>query len=98
MGDQTGVVTGTSGYYRVCVKGALDTNGDPVEVHYTSGELAGYRQLRDGNAADDVGIPHIINRLNELCQRHRAEIQRSTRNRVYDGLWFCGLENGNTIF
>ncbi len=68
VGDQTGVVTGTSGYYRVCVKGAVDSNGDPVEVNYTSGELAGYRQLRDGNAADDVGIPHIINRLNELVR------------------------------
>jgi flagellar hook-associated protein 1 FlgK len=65
VADQTGVVTGTTGFYRVCI---TDSDGNLVDVNYSGGELEGYRQLRDGNTADDAGIPYFINRLNEMAR------------------------------
>lgn len=63
--DQTGAVTGASGFYRVCV---MDSGGNLVDVDYSGGELEGYRQLRDGNSADDAGIPYFIGRLNDMVR------------------------------
>ncbi len=68
VADQTGVVTGKTGFYRVCVAGAVDADGNPVELNYSSGELEAYRQLRDGNSADDSGIPYLIDGLNTLAR------------------------------
>ena len=65
VADQTGVVSGTSGFYRVCVD---DGSGNLTDVNYTDGELYAYKQLRDGNTADDMGIPYMMQKLNTLAQ------------------------------
>ncbi len=65
VADQTGAVTGTTGFYRVCIP---DAGGNLVDVNYSGGELEGYRQLRDGSTADDAGIPYFIDRLNGMVR------------------------------
>lgn len=55
-------VTGETGFYEIYLEG---TN---TVFNYTSGELAAYRGLRDGNAVDDIGIPRIIDNLNTLAR------------------------------
>lgn len=65
VADQTGAVTGATGFYRICV---TDAGGNLVDVNYSGGEMEGYRQLRDGNTADDAGIPYFIDRLNEMVR------------------------------
>jgi len=65
VADQTGVVSGTTGFYRVCIE---DADGNLTNVAYTDGSLAGYKQLRDGNTADDMGIPYLMDKLNTLAR------------------------------
>ncbi len=52
-----------NGFYSVHMDDAAET-----EVNYTNGEMAGYRQLRDGNTADNIGIPYLMNGLNTLVR------------------------------
>ncbi len=52
-----------TGNYSVHMDDAAET-----PVNYTNGELAGYKQLRDGNTADNIGIPYLIEGLNTLAR------------------------------
>jgi len=62
VADQTGVVSGTTGFYSI----NFADNGATFD--YSNGKLEGYRMLRDGNAVDEVGIPRILSNLNALAQ------------------------------
>ncbi len=62
VADQTGIVSGQTGYYSIYYEGTMD------EFLYSSGELFAYRAMRDGNSVDDVGIPRLMDGLNTLCQ------------------------------
>ncbi len=68
IADQVGAVTGTPGFYRLCIDGTDDGTGAPLELQYKSGKLYAYKELRDGNSATDIGIPHLINNLNKLAR------------------------------
>lgn len=73
--DQTGVVTGTAGYYSINWQGETDpATGDPVALSYSDGKLAAYRDMRDGNSKDNIGIPYIIDNLNTLARRIAQDI------------------------
>lgn len=65
VADQKGVVSGTPGFYRVCVD---DGSGNLKDVNYADGELYAYKQLRDGNTSDNMGIPYMMQKLNNLAQ------------------------------
>ena len=47
---------------------ALD-DGSPsgYDVQVNSGALQGYKNVRDGNNADNIAIPYIVKQLNEVC-------------------------------
>lgn len=60
--DQTGVVSGQTGYYSIYYEGTT------TDFAYSSGELAAYKELRDGNAVDSMGTPYILSSLNSLAQ------------------------------
>ena len=52
-----------NGMYSVHLDDATET-----QVNYTNGTLAGYKQLRDGNTADNIGIPYMLEGLNTLAR------------------------------
>lgn len=52
-----------NGFYTVHMTDAAET-----QVNYTNGKMAGYKQLRDGNTPDDIGIPYLIEGLNTLAR------------------------------
>ena len=60
--DLTGAVTGTPGYY------AIYYEGTTTPFDYSSGQLEGYRVLRDGSAVDEIGLPRILDNLNTLAR------------------------------
>ncbi|MCK5129298.1 MAG: flagellar hook-associated protein FlgK [Clostridiales bacterium] len=60
--DLTGIVSGEPDFYEIYMEG---TN---TVFAYSSGELQAYKDLRDGNAVDNVGIPVILNDLNVLAR------------------------------
>jgi flagellar hook-associated protein 1 FlgK len=62
VADQTGAVTGQTGFYSIYL------DGTTTDFNYSGGELKAYQQMRDGNSADDIGIPRIISNLNTLVQ------------------------------
>ncbi len=43
-------------------------NAAETEVVYSNGQLAGFRQLRDGNTPNDIGIPFLMESLNTLAR------------------------------
>ncbi|MCE5236801.1 MAG: flagellar hook-associated protein FlgK [Clostridiaceae bacterium] len=63
-----GVETNADGFYDVVFAGSGDA------LNYTSGELEGYRQMRDGDAADDMGIPYLMHSLDLLAQSLAREM------------------------
>lgn len=60
--DEIGVVTGEPDFYRVYVEGTTD------EFEFSGGKLFAHMKMRDGNSADDIGIPRIIDSLNTLAR------------------------------
>jgi flagellar hook-associated protein 1 FlgK len=61
--DQPSVVTGETNFYRINYENAPTT-----PFAYKGGELEAYRTMRDGNTADEVGIPRLIAQLNQLAR------------------------------
>jgi len=47
-------------FYNVLYNGAT--------FKYSSGSLEAYRSMRDGNDADDFGIPRLLDNLNKMCR------------------------------
>ncbi len=68
----------TTGMYAINWAATTDpVTGDPVPASplvYSSGKLEAYRQLRDGNTKDDIGIPYIIDNLNYLARRIAQDV------------------------
>ena len=64
--DKTGVVSGTAGYYSICVEDPV--TGSDVEITLTGGSLKAYQDLRDGNAVDNAGVPYLMDQLNTLAR------------------------------
>lgn len=62
VADQTGAVSGQTGYYSIYYEGTTDA------FQYSSGELYAYKTMREGNSVDDVGVPRLMANLNTLCQ------------------------------
>lgn len=60
--ELTGEVSGETGYYQIYRTG----DSDPLE--YTSGQLKAYKDLRDGDTSDNIGIPYLLSNLNTLSQ------------------------------
>ena len=42
--------------------------GTNTPFSYSGGALEAYRLMRDGDSLDEMGIPHMLSRLNTLCQ------------------------------
>ena len=57
------VIADADGMYSVHMDNAAET-----EVEYSNGKMAGYRQLRDGGTAGDIGIPFLMEGLNTLAR------------------------------
>ena len=62
--DHDDPVTGLSGLNTIYIDG---TNNEAA-LDFSGGELEAYRQMRDGNSAVQVGIPRIIDQLNQLAR------------------------------
>lgn len=60
--DQTGAVSGESGFYSIYFEGTT------TPFSYSDGQLEAYRILRDGNAVDEIGVPRILDNLNKLAR------------------------------
>lgn len=65
--DQTGVVSGAAGFYSIYYEGTA------TEFEFSGGKLEAFRNMRDGNSADDLGVPYIINNLNTLARSMTRE-------------------------
>lgn len=62
VSDQTGVVSGESGFYSIYYEGTT------TDFSYSGGELQAYADLRDSNTAGNMGIPYLLSSLNTLAQ------------------------------
>lgn len=60
--DQTGVVSGEPGFYSIYYEGTT------TDFAYSGGELQAYKDLRDSNAAGNMGVPYLLSSLNTLAQ------------------------------
>lgn len=60
--ELTGVVSGTTGFYEIYFAETSDV------FEYSDGKLKAYANLRDGNTADNVGIPYILESINTLAR------------------------------
>ncbi|MEM5767902.1 MAG: flagellar hook-associated protein FlgK, partial [Bacillota bacterium] len=60
--ELTGEVSGESGYYQIYL------GSSSTVLSYSGGQLQAYKDLRDGNSVDDMGIPRIMSSLNTLAQ------------------------------
>ena len=58
----TGEVSGEPGYYSIYYEGTT------TDFAYSGGELQAYKDLRDGNTVDNIGIPYILSSLNTLAR------------------------------
>lgn len=47
--------------------------GTETAFNYTDGKLMAYKNLRDGNTSDNMGIPYILDRLNTLARSMAKE-------------------------
>lgn len=80
--DDTGVVSGESGFYSIYYEGTT------TEFAYSGGKLQAYRDLRDGNTVDNMGIPYLLTNLNTLARSLAQEFNavHSTGYTIpYDG-------------
>ncbi len=59
----------TTGFYNI----TYDDAGTTTDFNYTDGKLMGYKNLRDGNSSDNIGIPYILDRLNTLARSMAQE-------------------------
>ncbi len=50
------------GFYSICYEGTT------TDFEYSSGELQAYKDLRDGDTVDNIGIPYMLSSLNTLAQ------------------------------
>ncbi len=62
------VTNPSTGLYDVVFKGT------GAALNYTSGELAAYKQIRDGNSAEDMGVPYLMHGLDLLAQSLAREM------------------------
>ena len=60
--DQTGVVSGETGFYSIYYEGTTN------EFSFSGGKLQAYEDLRDSNSVDNMGIPYLLSSLNTLAQ------------------------------
>lgn len=79
--DYTCPVTGETGYYTICFDDGTQPNVNLLPaLNYKSGELAGYKYMRDGDANDNYGIPYVIEQLNTLCRSLATEFNAVHKN------------------
>ena len=74
--DLTGVVSGEPNFYEIYYAGTTTV------FDYSDGKLQAYKDLRDGNAVDNIGLPKIIDELNILA-RSIAEEFNTVNNAGY---------------
>ena len=60
--DLTGVVSGEPDFYEIYYEGTATV------FDYSDGKLQAYKDLRDGNSVDNIGLPKIIDDLNVLAR------------------------------
>ena len=60
--DQTGAVSGEPGFYSIYYEGTT------TDFDYSSGELQAYKDLRDNNTVDNIGVPYLLSSLNTFAQ------------------------------
>lgn len=60
--DQTGAVSGESGFYSIYYEGTT------TPFAYSDGQLEAYRIMRDGSTVDEIGIPRLLDNLNTLAR------------------------------
>jgi len=75
VADGTGAVSGTPGYYSVCIYDPATKDvvkdpdtGEPVKIKASGGSLKAYQDLRDGDNVDNVGVPYLMEQLNTLAR------------------------------
>ena len=62
VANQTGAVSGETGFYSIYYEGTT------TNFAYSGGELQAYRDLRDSNTADNMGVPYLLSGLNTLAR------------------------------
>jgi flagellar hook-associated protein 1 FlgK len=63
----TDTVTGATDLYSISID-PIDPTAPDAAFNYTDGKLMAYKNLRDGNTSDNIGIPYILNNLNRLAR------------------------------
>ena len=62
-----------NGFYKIYPSGSTE------ELKFSGGELKAYQELRDGDSADNMGIPRIIENLNTLARSIAQEFNKIHR-------------------
>jgi flagellar hook-associated protein 1 FlgK len=57
----------TTGFYNIYYEGTT------TDFNYADGELMAYKNLRDGNTSDNIGIPYILEGINTLARSMARE-------------------------
>jgi flagellar hook-associated protein 1 FlgK len=74
--DLTGVVSGEPDFYEIYYEGTTTV------FDYSGGKLQAYKDLRDGNSVDNIGVPKLLDELNILA-RSLAEEFNTINNAGY---------------
>jgi flagellar hook-associated protein 1 len=65
--ELTGAGSGETGYYEIYLTGGTSP------LTYSSGQLQAYKDLRDGDTVDKIGVPYMLESLNTLAQSLASE-------------------------
>lgn len=67
LADVTDTVSGATDLYSIHID-PIDPVAPDAVFNYTDGKLKAYKNLRDGNTSDSIGIPYLLDNLNTLAR------------------------------
>lgn len=63
----TDPVSGATDLFNIYID-PIDPAAPDAVFNYTDGQLKAYKNLRDGNTSDNIGIPYLLSNLNKLAR------------------------------
>ena len=72
VAEITDPISGATDLFNIYID-PIDPLAANAVFNYTDGKLMAYKNLRDGNTSDNMGIPYILDRLNTLARSMATE-------------------------
>lgn len=72
VAEITDPISGATDLFNIYID-PIDPLAANAVFNYTDGKLMAYKNLRDGNTSDNIGIPYILDRLNTLARSMAKE-------------------------